>query len=121
MRPTAVSVPRFAWPPCLAQPSSPLFFPFLGRFVYSPWLSGEGPGDKLKVHLSLTPALRALGSELVFVASSLGRLPMVNVSFFLFFILLPLILSLLFMLVCGSDEWLKGLDIYTRVPCSWVP
>lgn len=78
-------------------------------------------GTNFKVHLSLTPALRALGSELVFVASSLGRLPMVNVSFFLFFILLPLILSLLFMLVCGSDEWLKGLDIYTRVPCSWVP
>lgn len=78
-------------------------------------------GTNVKVHLFLTPALRALGSELVFVASSLGRLPMVNVSPFLFFILLPLILSLLFMLVGGSDEWPRGLYLYPRVPCSWVP
>lgn len=48
MRPTAVSVPGFAWRPCPALAWFTLFCPFLGRFVYSPWLSGDGPGDKLK-------------------------------------------------------------------------
>uniref|UniRef100_G1NWX9 Heparan sulfate proteoglycan 2 n=1 Tax=Myotis lucifugus TaxID=59463 RepID=G1NWX9_MYOLU len=77
-----VSVPGFAWRPCPAppRPRSPRSFSsWVGLFTL-PGCVVKALGTNLKVHLSLTPALRALGSELVFVASSLGRLPMVNVS-----------------------------------------
>lgn len=77
-RPTAVSVlpaPPRAQPPCPSPACTT---------VCSPWPSAEALGTDLKVPLSRTPAVRALGSELSFVGIRVARLPVANVSLFLF-------------------------------------
>lgn len=76
---TAVSVPR-ARPPhqaSLPAPALPAAWSALPE-------RAQALGTDLKVPLSLPPAVRALGFELSFVGIHVARLPVANVSLFLF-------------------------------------
>ena len=79
---------------------------------YSPcslWLSVKALGTDWRVFLSLTPAVRGVGSELNLVGITAARLPVADGSLFLFSSSVPLIFSWLFMLEYRSDKWLRGL------------